>query len=139
MKTLSCGVIVLNEFDQILIGHATGQTHWDLPKGTIEDNELPIECALRETYEEFNLSIPKESLIDLGEKHYNASKNLHLYLWNVKKADIYLEQCDCKSLFNYNGYMIPEIDNYKWIDISEIETHMAKSMVKVLQDMFAVE
>lgn len=139
MKTLSCGVIILNEFGQILIGHATGQTHWDLPKGTIEDGETPIECAIRETHEEFNLNVLPESLADLGEHKYSYSKNLHLFLWTVEKASIYLEQCECRSTFDFNGYQIPEIDNYKWIDVSEIETHMAKSMTKVLKELFLVE
>lgn len=36
---------------------------WDLPGGGREGNETPLECALRETREEFGLTIARETII----------------------------------------------------------------------------
>ena len=32
-EVLSCGVLLFNEHDEILLAHATGNRHWDVPKG----------------------------------------------------------------------------------------------------------
>ncbi len=36
--------------------------HWDLPGGGSEPDETPVECALRELYEEFTLTLTPERL-----------------------------------------------------------------------------
>ena len=41
---------------------------WDLPGGGREDGESPIDCALRETEEEFGIRLPRERL--MWEKFY---------------------------------------------------------------------
>ena len=138
MKTLSCGVLIVNEIGEILIGHATGQPHWDLPKGTIDPGETPLQCALREAQEEFDLIVPSQEVGDLGRHYYNAAKDLHLYCWFVNKKDIDISALRCNSMFNYNGYEIPEIEAYKWISIFEVSTHMAKSMTILLEKLFTI-
>ena len=55
MKTLSCGILVLNDQHELLLCHVTGAWHWDIPKGTAEPGESPITAALRETREECGL------------------------------------------------------------------------------------
>ena len=63
---LSCGLLVLNERDELLVGHSTGSFHWDLPKGLLDEGEQPMDCALREAHEEFGLEFPTNRLVDLG-------------------------------------------------------------------------
>lgn len=41
---------------------------WDLPGGGREENETPSECAIRETWEEFGIRVPPESIV--WEKRY---------------------------------------------------------------------
>ncbi|AUH66446.1 NUDIX hydrolase [Paracoccus zhejiangensis] len=36
--------------------------HWDLPGGGREANETPMECGLRELFEEYGLTLPPERL-----------------------------------------------------------------------------
>ena len=41
MKTLSCGILVMNEDQELLLCHVTGAWHWDIPKGSTEPGETP--------------------------------------------------------------------------------------------------
>lgn len=43
---------------------------WDLPGGGREDDETPLECALRETQEEFGIRIPEDRIV--WKKRYSA-------------------------------------------------------------------
>ena len=63
---LSCGLLVINERGELLVGHSTGSPRWDLPKGLLDAGETPIECARREGQEEFGLAFAPTRLVDLG-------------------------------------------------------------------------
>ena len=77
--TLSCGLLVLNELGELLVGHSTGNRIWDLPKGLIEDGEDAVSCALREAKEEFGLVFAPDRLTDLGQHAYYKGKDLHFF------------------------------------------------------------
>ena len=56
------GVILFNKnLNKVLIvksrGYYNSGTRWGLPKGHLENNELPNECAMRELYEETGIKI----------------------------------------------------------------------------------
>ncbi|NCP98215.1 NUDIX hydrolase [archaeon] len=133
LKT-SCGIIIVNELNEIFMGHSTGNSFYDLPKGLLEDNELPIDCAIRECEEETSLVLNHESLIDLGSFKYNKEKDLHLFLTFKNKDSISLDALVCKSMFEHylSKKLLPEVDGFKWIPISSIESKCAKSMAKLL-------
>ncbi|SPH19765.1 hypothetical protein ASD8599_00501 [Ascidiaceihabitans donghaensis] len=50
-------VLLRDDFD-----HIPFPDHWDLPGGGREGNEVPLGCALRETYEELGLTIAPEDV-----------------------------------------------------------------------------
>lgn len=133
MKTLSCGVIVM-KYGKLLLGHATGQTHWDLPKGGIDEGETPIECAIREMYEETSLLLRKEQLIDLGEFPYSRDKNLHLFrLYNHWSRTMLLEDLSCQSTFiDHKGVDTPEFDGYTFASIDNLQHMLGKNMYALL-------
>ena len=37
--TTSCGVIILNEYNEMFMGHSTGNKFHDLPKGMLDEGE----------------------------------------------------------------------------------------------------
>ena len=47
MSSVSCGVLIFDERRRLLMAHATGGAHWDIPKGLADPGEAPIEAALR--------------------------------------------------------------------------------------------
>lgn len=136
MKT-SCGVIILNEQNEILMGHVTGQKYHDIPKGMLEANEQAKACALRETEEETGLILEGNNLLDLGLLDYNREKKLHLFLYTTNKANIDLTKCMCNSFFEhfYTKKLTPEVDSFHWINIANIDESCAKSMAKLLSKL----
>jgi putative (di)nucleoside polyphosphate hydrolase len=136
-KQVSAGLIILNEQDEILMGHATGQTFYDLPKGRIDPTDATPEAAmLRECMEEF--SYTPSSYIELGEYYYNREKNLHLFMETVQKNSIDMAGIKCLSSFedSWTGKAIPEMDGFAWIPVSELDTHCSKSMSTLLTRIF---
>lgn len=55
IKEKSCGCIVINNGEVLLVKHNDG--HIAFPKGHIENGETEEQCALRETYEETGLKV----------------------------------------------------------------------------------
>lgn len=131
---LSCGLLVINQRGELLIGHSTGSTHWDLPKGLIEADETPLACALREAREEFGLDFAPERLIDLGRHAYYRGKDLHLFAVHTDTTITRPEDCHCASFFDdaQSGQRLPEIDAYAWADDQPLALHLAASMKRLL-------
>src|SRR5690554_2182077 len=90
MVKLSCGVLVIDKHRRMLMFNvnASTKTFWDIPKGTQEEGESPLETALRELKEETSLVAKSSDLIELGWYQYNRYKDLYLYLWVVDDLDV---------------------------------------------------
>ncbi len=49
--------------------------YWDIPGGMVEDSELPVDAAFRETLEEVNLKIKVNDIIH-EDSNYDKDKNI---------------------------------------------------------------
>jgi len=116
--------------------HSTGNCFYDLPKGTIEKNEEPIEACIREVFEETNLTVQKEKLVDLGVFSYNHYKNLHLFALLTNELPN-VESFICNSFFYHPGKQknCPEADGFKYIAFENMEYFVTKNMYKVLHEI----
>lgn len=137
MKTTSCGIIILNEYYEIFLGHATGQKHFDIPKGSLEENEKPIDCAIRECLEETSIQFSKQQLQEIGLVSYNPQKNLHLFYTMIPKNSILLENLTCNSFFEHyqTKKLTPEIDAFTWVALDEIQAFTTKNMTKTIKSL----
>lgn len=129
MKT-SCGVIILNEYNELFMGHSTGNKFYDIPKGLLDEGENELDCALRECMEETSIDLSHKKLEVIGLCPYNKEKSLYLYVVSIKKEEINLENLVCNSFFEdfYSKKMKPEVDEFKWISLEELTQNCAKSM-----------
>lgn len=134
---ISCGVIIINENNEIFLAHSTGNKFYDIPKGLMDEGETPIESAIRECKEETSIILDKSRLIDLGEHKYNREKNLHLFIYPVMKSDINLDILVCNSFFTcpYTKKEKPEADGFEWFSQDLLTEKCAKSMGKLLNKL----
>lgn len=133
---LSCGLLVVNELGELLIGHSTGNSIWDLPKGLIDEGESPLICALREAREEFGLQFEQDRLTDLGRHTYYRGKDLHLFWVQTTTHETRLDDLRCASYFTHpvSGHTLLEIDGFAWADRSQLQRRLGKSMKRLLLD-----
>jgi putative (di)nucleoside polyphosphate hydrolase len=133
---LSCGLLVVNEWGEVLLGHSTGSFHWDLPKGLIDPGESPLDCAQREAREEFGLAFPADRLVDLGRQPYYRGKDLHLFAVQTSTRETTLHDLSCTSFFEHpvTGQTMPEVDGFAWVDEQELGHRLARSMRALLLD-----
>lgn len=137
MKTISYGVLILNEQGQLLLAHATGQKHWDIPKGGAEEGESAREAAIREVREETGIDLAVSSMEELGRMPYLPRKDLHLFRAVLHTRDCDIAACKCTSFFPHraSGVMTPEVDRFKWVDVAEVPALAAKSMTALLRTL----
>ena len=134
--TLSCGLLVLNELGELLVGHSTGNRIWDLPKGLIEDGEDAVSCALREAKEEFGLVFAPDRLTVLGQHAYYKGKDLHLFWVQTTTRETKLDDLRCTSLFEHHlsKQTLLEIDGYAWADEPQLRHRLGMSLKRLLLD-----
>lgn len=127
MKQVSAGVLVVRD-GRILLGHSTHNIHWDIFKGKVDSGETPMQAALRELKEESGISLKDKDIKDLGQFSYTKKKNLHLFL-HEDVVGIDAASCYCESQVDER---FPEMDDFKWVEYSEIGKFCVESMTKVL-------
>lgn len=139
MKKQSAGTIIVNENFEILMAHVTNSSPeiWDLPKGMIEDNESPIDAAIRECKEEFGITLDRSKLVEIGNCAYNSQKNIWVFITMMDKKDVDLSSLICDSMFLDvgSGKESPEVDGYKWMKFADVPYDCAKSMNKLLHQL----
>lgn len=131
MKTTSCGILILNARDELLLCHATGTANWDIPKGGADAGESELQTAIRETEEECGLTFAADDLLDLGHFSYRPRKDLHLFACLIEPIDT--RQCYCTSQFrDLWGRVRPEMDAFEWTPFVRIPLRCARNMISVL-------
>ena len=115
-RAVSCGVLLLNDRDEVFACRATGTARWDLPKGLAEAGETPRDAAVREAWEESGLRLEGDRLSDLGGFDYLPAKRLHLFALRVTDDALEPARCSCRSFFPHHrtGAATPEADAWAW-------------------------
>jgi len=62
-KRCGCGVLIRNDDGKILLVKPSYKNHWTLPGGTVDENESPLNTAIREVKEELSISIKVKKFI----------------------------------------------------------------------------
>jgi 8-oxo-dGTP pyrophosphatase MutT (NUDIX family) len=126
---ITCGVYLYStEIDRILVGHVTNRNYWSIPKGHLErDDKSYFTCAIRELWEETNISISDINIIQKHELDFNDYRNgkkkikTFIIVTNtpIEKLDI-----KCNSYFYEGNIKTPEFDNYKWIKVDSLRNYV---------------
>lgn len=126
-KTLSAGILVKCK-DKYVIGHVTGNSHYDIFKGRTEAGESLLQTAIRECREESSLIFSGSEMLYLGTFNYTPKKDLALFL--ARKDDVVAEDLYCEFLLE-NGDK--EMDYYEILSFDDVLSKVGKSMRKVLK------
>lgn len=137
IKTLSCGIILVNKKSEILLIHATSQWHWDIPKGTKLPGETEIQTAIRELKEETGIILTPEALEDISYHEYNSHKDLWLFIG--KMPDINMDSLICSSKYMLHGQLIPEADKFGMFHHSLVSEYCCRSLVRAFEKNIAYE
>lgn len=136
MKKISCGTIIIREnkgIKELFMAHVTNKPFWDIPKGGLDHNETFISAAIREMYEESGFICQEDDLFDLGLFDYTVRKDLYLFKYSgfeeLKVADAI-----CTSTFycKNNRLRLPEVDDFKYIPLSEVANYCSEGFKNVL-------
>ena len=132
--SLSCGIILLNDRNEVLLGHATWSKRWDILKGGVEPGETESQTAIREAFEESGLRFVSADLRDLGRFEYRADKQLHLFVAKRARSTISLENCRCTSFFRHalTGRMLPELDSFQWASTDAVAQLCNRKMAEIV-------
>jgi len=131
VRTTSHGVVIIDAEAELLLCHATGGRHWDIPKGMAEPGEDSATAAAREAREECGVVIDPAALHDLGRFDYRPDKDLHLHAVLIDRIDT--AQCVCSSVFRDRfGRLRPEMDDFRWTPFDQVQDRCAKNMALVL-------
>lgn len=128
-KTISAGIIV-KVGNRYVVGHATGQSHFDIFKGRQEVGETYIETALRECFEESNLQFKAEDLTFLGKHVYTKKKDLVLFMIEVN--EVAMSDLRCWTHLDNGNY---EMDYYATFEFEEMTQKVGPSMGKLLASL----
>ncbi len=135
MKELTFAVFFIKKeggLNHLFMGHSTGNKFWDVPKGGAENDEHPIDSAIREVFEETGFIVKATDLIDAGVFIYNSSKNMHVFVYKGHNfPDPLTSYCSSTFTCPHTGRERPELDDFKYVEFSKVSEHCAKSFNKV--------
>lgn len=133
---LSCGIVIINDKNQVLGCIPTNKgkdTLIDIPKGQIDEGETPYECAIRETFEETGLNLKGIDYIDCGEYDYLPKKRLHLFKCNFNVDDLSKLKCTSNYFDKYKKDYFPEVCSYEFVDKENVEKRFYKNLFPILK------
>ena len=120
----SCGCIVMNEKNEILLVHHN-DGHWDLPEGHMEAGETEVDTAIREVKEETNIDV------EVNEKYRYTTK--YSPKETVMKEVVYFL---AKNTSNSKKPQLEEVSEVKWYKFDEaIETITYNNSKEILLNL----
>jgi len=99
---LGVGLVIINDQSKIFTGRRLDSTKaWQMPQGGIDDNEIPLEAAYREMFEETGIEKCKVSLLKQSKiwYRYDLPKEIQGKFWGGK----FRGQSQKWFLFRFNG------------------------------------
>lgn len=140
-KTIASGLFIVRKDNKLLICHPTNHPKnvYSIPKGKVEDDEIFLEAAFRETYEETNLDLNGSTdftIHPLSSVNYKHKKKI-LYPFLVhenkeSKFDWDNVELKCNSNVPEDRGGFPEMDEWVFVSLNEAESLLHDTQVKCL-------
>lgn len=138
----SAGLVIIYD-GMILLGHTTGRGwygSYGIPKGGIEDGEDNISAAIRETYEEVGIKVPRDLInpteytFVLTSRDHSFNKTVYYYIVQINE----LSQLGIKDLkIPKSQLQVEEIDWAGFLSYKEATKRVMKSQIALLNNMMS--
>jgi 8-oxo-dGTP pyrophosphatase MutT (NUDIX family) len=140
-RVVAAGMFLVNKDNKILVGHPTHHKpeFWSIPKGKVDEGETLLEAAIRETYEESNVSLEfnEQQFTQLHKRIYNHKKKEITSFVRVEMEDENWGEWEVKCNSNVpeerGGF--PEMDDYKWVSVEEARNILHNTQVASLDEV----
>ena len=124
---LGVGLVIINDQLEIFTGRRLDNTKaWQMPQGGIDNNEIPLEAAYREMYEETGIRKSKVTLLKQSKTwyRYDLPKEIQNKFWGGKFRGQSQKWFLCKFLgteFDINiQTKDQEFSDWKWAKKAEM-------------------
>ena len=140
-KAITSGILLVNNENKVFLAHPTNHASdfWSIPKGKLEDGETKWEAALRETFEETNISIDKEVIKHIQPKVTYKHKKKDVTIFIVRECDnefnTTMFDFKCNSNVEESRGGFPEMDDFKWFEIDEARKLMHYAQIPALDTL----
>jgi 8-oxo-dGTP pyrophosphatase MutT (NUDIX family) len=138
-KTVAAGIFLVRKDGKLLVCHPTNHdpNFWSIPKGKVEDGEHFIDAAIRETYEETNITLSfARNIRPLEPVNYKHGKKiLHPFVvFEFENLGLAWKSFEikCNSNVPEDRGGFPEMDAYKWVSLEEAKTLLHSTQVACL-------
>lgn len=138
----SAGLVIIYN-GMILLGHTTGRGwygSYGIPKGGIEEGEDKMSAAIRETFEEVGIKVPKklinptEYTFVVTSRNQNYNKTVYYYIVEINE----LSQLGLRDLkVPKSQLQVAEMDWAGFLPYSEATKRIMKSQVGLLNNMMS--
>ena len=124
---LGVGLVIINNQSEIFTGRRLDNTKaWQMPQGGIDKNEIPLEAAYREMYEETGIRKSKVTLLKQSKAwyRYDLPQEIQSKFWGGK----FRGQSQKWFLFKFTGTDVDinietkdqEFSDWKWSKKNEM-------------------
>lgn len=111
-KRCSANVLLIRD-EQALMVKADYKNYWTFPGGVVNDDESPLQAALRETHEEIGIMVSEKNIYHTLITYYQARDGFLEHLKFVFYADFGV---DDRSIV----FADHEIEAFSWVNFTDI-------------------
>ena len=114
MNFIKAAVLIKKEDKYLLVQEKAKRSYglWNWPQGKVKEGELPEQAAIREAQEETGFNIKIIRKVEVLEKTFSDTKELHVFLGEIVDGEL--------------NFPEDEILDIKWFAPDEIETMKEK-------------
>jgi predicted NUDIX family NTP pyrophosphohydrolase len=109
---------------------------WGIPKGKIDSDEVAIDAAKREFYEETGLMPPDVPVFYLGKIMYpSGKKEVSVWTFEFDPPEGFKYKSNLTKIKDYSGrnILIPEVGEWRWFSLEEASKNIMISQREILE------
>lgn len=127
---------------EVFIGHMGGPFWakkdagaWSIPKGLIDEDEDPLDAALREFHEEIGTPAPRVEYTLLGDFRYLSGKIVTVFVAETDFVVASLNSGTFELEWPRNSgrfHTVPELDDVGWFTLDEARVRLVKGQIPMM-------